>query len=74
MGNPKDKEDSQTMGDGDSAAAKDARDACQAAPDLSHERGERQAALAKQKTEAIANGEMLDCSPVMQNVFYWFSC
>ena len=54
MGNPKDKEDSQTTGDRESAAAKDARDACQAARDLSWERGERDTALAKQIVVAIA--------------------
>ena len=36
MGYPKDKEDSETTGDGESAAAKEARDAHQAAQDLSY--------------------------------------
>ena len=46
--------DSGTMEGADSAAAKDARDACQAAQDLSHEREARDATLTRQVAEAIA--------------------
>ena len=54
MGNPKDKEDSQVSGDGESAAAKEARDAHHANRDLSQEREARDAALTRQVAEAIA--------------------
>ena len=53
MGNPIDREhsESEAMGDGESAAAREARNACQAKRDLSHE---REAALNRQIVEAIA--------------------
>ena len=53
MGNPKDKEhiESEVMGDGESAATREARNAHQANRDLSHE---REATLNRQIKEAIA--------------------
>ena len=53
MGN-KDKEDSHTMEGAESAATKEAREACLDAQDLSQERGERDTTLAKQVVEAVA--------------------
>ena len=52
MGNPKDKEhsESEATGDGESAATREARNACQANRDLSCE---REATLYRQIAEAI---------------------
>ena len=58
MENPKDNEDSQTTGDGESAATKEARNACQATRDLSHERearGHREMAKAHVHYQALLN-------------------
>ena len=63
MGN-KDKEKNKDQGNSnlgtmegvESAATKDARDACQAARDLSQEREARDAALTRQVAEAVARG------------------
>ena len=54
MGNPNKDTDSGTTESAESTTTKDARDACQAAQDLSWERDARDATLAKQVVEAIA--------------------
>ena len=54
MGNPSKDSDSGTMEGAESTTARDARDAHQAAQDLSWERDARDAALAKQVVEAVA--------------------
>ena len=54
MGNPNKDSDSGTTEGAESTAAMDARDACQAARDLSQERDARDATLAKQVAKAIA--------------------
>ena len=57
MGNPKDKESDSGTTEASASVeltAKDARDACHAARDLSQEREARDTALARQVAEAIA--------------------
>ena len=54
MGNPDKDSDSGTMEGAESTTARDARDAHQAASNLSQERDARDATLAKQVVEAVA--------------------